>query len=46
MQDAGSGGLAAASVGISEAFIGLAILAIVLFGVWKLAQLIWAAFSG
>ena len=42
----GSEGLGAVSVGISEALIGLVILIVVLFGIWKLAKLLWAAFSG
>ena len=42
MHDAGSGGLAAVSVGISEIVVGLVILVLILFGVWKL----WAAISG
>jgi hypothetical protein len=45
MQDIGSGGLAAVSIGISESLVGLVILAVVLFGLWKLGQLLWAAFS-
>ncbi len=45
MQSTGSGGLGAVSVGISELLIGLVILLVVLFGLWKLAKLIWAAFS-
>ena len=42
----GSGGLGAVSIGISETLIGLVILAVVLFGIWKLVKLLWAAFSG
>jgi hypothetical protein len=42
----GSGGLGAVSIGISETLIGLVILVAVLFGVWKVAKLLWAAFSG
>jgi hypothetical protein len=45
MQNTGSGGLGAVSIGISESLIGLIILAVVLFGLWKLAKLIWAALS-
>ena len=48
MQNSGSGGLGAVSVGVSETVIGLVILVailIVLFGLWKLAKLLWAAFS-
>ena len=44
-QDAGSGGLGAVSVGISESVVWLIILLVVLFGVWKLVKLLWAAFS-
>jgi hypothetical protein len=42
----GSGGLGAVSVGISGWLVGLALAVLVLFGVWKIAKLIWAAFSG
>lgn len=42
----GSGGLGAVSIGISETLIGLAILVAVVFGIWKLAKLVWAALSG
>ena len=42
----GSGGLGAVSIGISETLIGLVILVVVVFGIWKLAKLLWAAFSG
>jgi hypothetical protein len=42
----GSGGLGAVSIGISETLIGLVILIVVVFGIWKLAKLVWAAFSG
>ena len=42
----GSGGLGAISPGISETVIGLVILVVVLFVIWKLAKLLWAAFSG
>jgi hypothetical protein len=45
VQDHGSGGLAAISVGISEALLALVVLVAVLFGVWKLAKLVWAALS-
>lgn len=41
----GSGGLGAVSIGISETLIGLVILVVVLFGIWKLVKLVWAAFS-
>jgi len=46
MQGTGSGGLGAVSFGISEALVGFIVLLIVLFGVWKLAKILWAAFSG
>jgi hypothetical protein len=42
----GSGGLGAVSIGISETLIGLVILIVVVFGLWKLARLLWAEFSG
>jgi hypothetical protein len=42
----GSGGLGAVSIGLSETLIGLVILVAVVFGIWKLAKLLWAAFSG
>ena len=48
MQNSGSGGIGAVSIGVSEAVVGLVILVIilvVLFGLWKLAKLLWAAFS-
>ena len=45
MQDVGSGGIGAVSFGISEIFIGLIVLVVVLFVVWKLAKLLWAALS-
>jgi hypothetical protein len=45
MPDQGAGGLAAVSVGISEALIAIVVIIAVLFGAWKAAKLIWAAFS-
>lgn len=42
----GSGGLGAVSIGISGWLLMLIIAGLVLFGVWKIAKLIWAAFSG
>jgi hypothetical protein len=42
----GSGGLGAVSIGISGWLLMLIIAVLVLFGVWKIAKLIWAAFSG
>jgi hypothetical protein len=45
MQVQGSGGLGAVSHGISEALIAIAVLIAVLFVVWKVAKLLWAAFS-
>ena len=42
----GSGGIGAISIGISETLIGLVILVAIVFGVWKVAKLLWAAFSG
>lgn len=42
----GSGGLGAVSIGLSETLIGLVILLAVVFGLWKVAKLLWAAFSG
>ena len=44
MQNTGSGGLGAISIGISEPLL-LLILLVVLFVVWKLTKLLWAAFS-
>ena len=41
----GSGGLGAVSVGIDVRLL-LIPIALLLFGVWKIAKLIWAAFSG
>jgi len=46
MESSGSGGLAAVSVGISETVVGLVLLAVVLLGLWKLAKVLWGAFSG
>lgn len=40
------GGLGAVSIGISEGLIGVIVIAAVMLGVWKIAKLIWAAFSG
>ena len=45
MLSIGSGGFGAVSIGISESLIGLTILVGILFGLWKLAKLLWAAFS-
>jgi hypothetical protein len=48
MQNSGSGGIGAVSIGLSETVIGLVILVnilVVLFGLWKLAKLLWAEFS-
>ena len=42
----GSGGLGAVSIGISEWVLILIAAVVVLFGVWKIAKLIWASFSG
>ena len=42
----GSGGLGAVSIGISESLVILIVAVLVLFGAWKIAKLIWAAFSG
>jgi hypothetical protein len=41
----GSGGVGAVSIGISESLVGLVILIALVFGLWKLVKLIWAAFS-
>jgi hypothetical protein len=41
----GSGGVGAVSIGISESLVGLVILIALVFGLWKLGKLIWAAFS-
>jgi hypothetical protein len=49
MNEIGSGGIGAVSVGISEPVVWLVLLlivALVIFGGWKLAKLVWAAFSG
>lgn len=42
----GSGGLGAVSIGISGWLLILVVAVLVLFGVWKIAKLIWAAFLG
>jgi hypothetical protein len=39
------GGIGLVSIGISEALIAVVVLIAVVFGVWKAAKLIWAAFS-
>ena len=41
----GSGGLGAVSSGVVEYLIEGAILLLVLWGVWKLVRVIWAAVS-
>ena len=46
MDSIGSGGLGAVSFGISANLIGLFLVVLVLIGLWKLAKLLWAAFSG
>ena len=45
MQDQGSGGFGAVSYGISDALIAIVVLIAVLFVAWKVAKLVWAAFS-
>ena len=40
------GGLGAVSFGISEIVVWIVLIAAVAFGVWKVAKLLWAAFSG
>jgi hypothetical protein len=45
MFDTGSGGLAAVSIGFSEALIGLIVLVVILFGLWKLVTFLWASFQ-
>jgi|Tabmets5t2r1_1033131.scaffolds.fasta_scaffold363185_1 hypothetical protein len=42
----GSGGFGAVSIGISDWLMILVLAALVVVGVWKIAKLIWAAFSG
>jgi hypothetical protein len=42
----GSGGLGAVSVGIDVRLLLIPVALLLLFGVWKIAKLIWAAFSG
>jgi len=46
MQGSGSGGLGAVSAGISEILIFALLAVVVLFAIWKLVKVIWAAFSG
>jgi hypothetical protein len=41
----GSGGLGAVSVGITESAVFLILAVLALFGVWKVAKLIWAALA-
>ena len=45
MFEQGGGGVGFVSIGISEALVGLVVLIAVVFGIWKLAKLLWAAFS-
>ena len=45
MQDTGSGGLGAVSHSIVEPLVWLIVVVAVLFGVWKLVKLLWAALS-
>ena len=45
MHSTGSGGLGAVSFGISDALLGLIVLIAILFGMWKLVQVIWGAVS-
>ena len=40
-----SGGLGAISIGISEAIVELLVIVAVVFGLWKLAKVLWAALS-
>ena len=41
-----AGGLGAVSIGISEMLVYFILVGIVLFGVWKLAKILWAVLSG
>ena len=45
MPEQGSGGIGLVSIGISESLVAVVILAVVLFGLWKLGKLLWAALS-
>ena len=49
LQEQGAGGIGAVSAGISETIVEIAIIAVcavlVIVGLWKLAKVIWAAFS-
>jgi len=36
----------AVQIGLPEILIGLAVIALMGLGVWKLAKLLWATFSG
>ena len=40
-----SGGLGAVSFGINGTLVGVVVLLVVLFGLWKLAKIVWAIFS-
>ena len=42
----GSGGLGGVSIGVSGWLVILVIALLVVFAAWKIAKLIWAAFSG
>ena len=46
MQGSGSGGVGAVSAGMTEIFVFALLALVVLFGIWKLVKMIWAAFSG
>jgi hypothetical protein len=43
MNTTGSGGLGAVSAGISEALVGVVILVVVLFVVWKVVKILGSA---
>ena len=43
--EVGSGGLGAISIGIGGWVVILLVVLLVLFGVWQIAKLIWAALS-
>jgi hypothetical protein len=44
--DAGSGGIGFVTIGFAEIGIGLLVLLLVLYVVWKLAKILWIAVSG
>lgn len=42
----GSGGIGAVSIGFADTVVFVLLAFAIVFGVWKLAKLLWAVFSG